>query len=121
VPASGQSVTYRLPQRFNGAGFTDTFTYIVRDNVGGSARATVDVMISSGERFLQVMMRDGHAPSQSRDCTFDVGGTCRTEPDVRWFAVILASPVAGKATKQRRLPLALPWVRSAAAPLFAQQ
>jgi hypothetical protein len=49
VPANGQSVVYRLGQRYNGVAFTDTFTYVVRDSAGGSARATVDVTVSPGE------------------------------------------------------------------------
>ncbi|WIA14123.1 hypothetical protein OEZ85_002667 [Tetradesmus obliquus] len=46
VPADGQSIVYRLQQRFDGAAFTDTFTYVVRDGAGGSARASVDVVVS---------------------------------------------------------------------------
>jgi hypothetical protein len=80
VPASGQSVTYRLPQRFNGAGFTDTFTYIVRDSAGGSARASVNVVIASGEKVslvhyhalsvarLQALARPGQLLTSGR-CT----------------------------------------------------
>lgn len=68
VPANGQSIVYRLQQRFDGAAFTDTFTYVVRDGAGGSARASVDVEVSPGEGQAAASQQDASYSTSALAC-----------------------------------------------------
>jgi hypothetical protein len=52
IPAGGQSISYELPQMFDGVAFTDKFKYIIKNSTGHSAQASVTIQITSGERQL---------------------------------------------------------------------